>query len=46
MTFDEILATVDGNGNGTLPEGWGRDGRCLAVWLVLFCSTIWSRGCR
>ena len=33
MTFDEILATVDGNGNGTLPEGWGQ-GRALFGGLV------------
>lgn len=33
MTFDEILATVDGNGNGILPEGWGQ-GRALFGGLV------------
>ena len=24
MTFDEILATVDGKGNASFPEGWGQ----------------------
>ena len=30
MNFDEILATVDGQGNGMMPEGWGQ-GRALFV---------------
>ncbi|MZR61982.1 thioesterase family protein [Alcanivorax sp. DP30] len=33
MTFDEILSTVDGKGNGLLPEGWGQ-GRALFGGLV------------
>ncbi|MCG8392117.1 MAG: thioesterase family protein [Pseudomonadales bacterium] len=33
MTFDEILASVDGKGNATLPEGWGQ-GRALFGGLV------------
>ncbi len=33
MTFDEVLASVDGKGNGVLPEGWGQ-GRALFGGLV------------
>ena len=33
MTFDEILATIDGQGNATFPEGWGQ-GRTLFGGLV------------
>ena len=33
MNFDEILATVDGQGNGMMPEGWGQ-GRALFGGLV------------
>lgn len=33
MTFDEILATVDGKGSATFPEGWGQ-GRALFGGLV------------
>ncbi len=33
MTFDDVLATVDGMGNGMLPEGWGQ-GRALFGGLV------------
>ena len=33
MNFDEILATVDGRGNGVMPEGWGQ-GRALFGGLV------------
>lgn len=33
MTFDEILAAIDGKGSGLLPEGWGQ-GRALFGGLV------------
>lgn len=33
MTFDEVLAGVDGKGSGVLPEGWGQ-GRALFGGLV------------
>ena len=33
MTFDEILASVDGQGNAVFPEGWGQ-GRALFGGLV------------
>lgn len=33
MTFDEVLASVDGKGNALLPEGWGQ-GRALFGGLV------------
>lgn len=33
MNFDEILATVDGQSNGMMPEGWGQ-GRALFGGLV------------